>query len=383
MTTYSVTNNIPLSDEALTEFYGSRELRWFQIAARTQAIQAINNGSKRILIQLPTGSGKTLCIAAAMSHPDMKKALNVPHSRPTRVLFMAHKHRLLSQAEAAFVDNNNVDLILQSMMSKLPQSTIDSGWDICIFDECHHEAALSAQYHLEKLGEKPIIGLTATVDRMDGCIIKFDVIINPISREQAVAEGYLAPTKIHSFVDVPSKDKVAVLTDIFENYAHQMGQTMVFVQTKKEVLQLTVVLKNLGYVAVGLLGQSDKELDNILNKFSEGWIQFIVNCSRISEGIDVQGCTDIVIGRQMGSYTMLNQTLGRAARIDSDCNCWELINPLSNSNLDTTVVVGTPESHRLVYKEGGKWKENNFDYTTHRTNKQLGIASGLRIGGAH
>jgi superfamily II DNA/RNA helicase len=194
-----------------------------------------------------------------------------------------------------------------------------------------------------------------------------------------VAEGYLAPTNIHTFVDVPSKDKLEVLTDIFSNYAGQMGQTMVFVKTKKEVSAITLVLQTLGYIAVGVTDQSEKELNNTLEEFSEGAVQFIVNCNKINEGVDVKGCTDVVLGRQFGSYPQLNQVIGRAARPDSDCNVWELINPLSGRNLDTTVVVGTPEFHRLVNKEGGAWVERQFDYITHRTNKQLGIASGIRI----
>lgn len=235
------------------------------------------------------------------------------------------------------------------------------------------------QYHLDKLGDKPIIGLTATPDRADGCLIKFDIIVNPISREQAVAEGYLAPTHIHTFVDVPSKEKTVVLTDILENYAHEMGQTMVFVKTKKEVSAITNVLTTLGYDAVGVLTMSEKELNTTLERFSAGEVQFIVNCNKINEGVDVKGCTDVLLGRQFGSYPQLNQVIGRAARPDSECNVWELINPLSGRNLDTTVVVGTPESHRLVSKEGGEWIERQFDYITHRTNKQLGIQSGIRV----
>ena len=258
-------------------------------------------------------------------------------------------------------------------------SVLKQGWDVCVFDECHHEAASTFQYHLEKLGNKPIIGLTATPNRADGCLIKFDVIINPISREQAVAEGFLAPTNIHTFVDVPSKDKLDVLTDLFTSYAGQMGQTMVFVKTKREVAAIAQTLCTMGYAATGILAQSDPELDAILNQFSAGKIQFIVNCNRISEGVDVVGCTDVVLGRQFGSYPQLNQVIGRAARPDSDCNVWELINPLSGRNLDTTVVVGTPEFHRLVSKEGGQWVQREFDHISHRTNKQLGIASGVRI----
>ena len=363
------------SAEFIQEFYGERELRWFQVAARNGIATALQQLSKRILVVLPTGSGKTLTIAAALSFVDIRKALGVEGNRPLRVLFVAHKHRLLTQAEDTFVSESNVDLMLQSMMSHVSQEYIDKGWDVCVLDEAHHEATSSFQYHLEKLGDRPIIGMTATPDRSSGELIKFDVIIAPITREQAVAEGYLAPTKIHSFVDVSGKDKTGVITDILTSYAHEMGQTLVFVKTKKEVDVITKILVGLGHKAIGLLNQSDKEMDIILNQFSAGEINFVVNCNRISEGIDVQGCTGVFLGRQVGSYPMLNQIIGRAARIDvPECNVWELINPLSSYNMDTTCVVGTPESHRLVSKEGGQWVERMFNYVTHRTNKQLGIA---------
>lgn len=359
------------------EFYGEKPLRWYQVAARNAAVQCIlEKRNARVLIVLPTGAGKTLTIAASLSFPAMREALGVTGDRPLRVLFIAHKHRLLSQAEATFVTESNVDLVPQSAFAELPK---DLTFDVVVIDESHHEAMSTIQYHLEKLGDFPIIGLTATPDRADGCLIKFDNIVNPISREQAVKEGYLAPTNIHTFVDVPSKEKVAVLTNILENYAHQMGQSMVFVKTKKEVRAITTVLTNLGYTAVGVLDQSERELNEILDQFSAGEVKFVVNCNKINEGVDVKGCTDVILGRQFGSYPQLNQVIGRAARPDSDCNVWELINPLSGRNLDTTVVVGTPERHRLVNKEGGEWIEREFDYITHRTNKQLGIASGIRI----
>lgn len=369
-----------LNAEQVDELFGDKSLRWYQVTARNAVAVNLTAGKKRIIIVLPTGAGKTATIASSMSYQPIREALGITDNRKLRVLFVAHNRRLLTQAEQTFAECNNVELILQSMFSDLSPELIEAGWDICVLDECHHESCSSFQYQLDKLGDHPIIGLTATCDRPDGLILKFDTFINPISREQAVAEGYLAPTKIHSFVDVPSKDKVSVLNDIFENYAHEMGQTLVFVKTKKEVQAITTTLQNLGYTAVGLLTQSDTEMNDVLNDFSAGNTQFIINCSRISEGVDVKGCTGVVLGRQIGSYPLLNQIVGRAARVDvPECNVWELVNPLSGYNLDTTVVVGTPESHRLVSKEGGQWVERHFDYVTHRTNKQLGIASGVRI----
>lgn len=362
------------------EMFGDKEVRWYQIAARNSVEEALEaNPTARVLVVLPTGAGKTITSGLIFASRRVRNALKVPADRNLRLLFIAHKHRLLTQAEAAYAAAEGVDFISHSAFADLTPEMIAKGWDVTCIDEAHHEAMSTIQYHLDKLGDHPIIGLTATPDRADGCLIKFETIVNPISREQAVAEGYLAPTHIHSFIDVPSKEKVDVLTDIFENYAHQMGQSMVFVKTKKEVSAITLVLQNLGYAAVGVLNQSDKELDAILNQFSEGKVQFIINCNKINEGVDVKGCTDVILGRQFGSYPQLNQVIGRAARPDSDCNVWELVNPLSGRNLDTTVVVGTPESHRLVSKEAGVWVERQFDYVTHRSNKQLGIKGGMRI----
>lgn len=370
----------PIADE-VSELYGDKEVRWYQVAARNGVEEALEDDPcARILIVLPTGAGKTITSGLVFSSQRVRKALGLEDGEPLRLLFIAHKHRLLTQAEQAYAAAEGVEFIAHSAFADLPQELLDQGWHVTCIDEAHHEAMSTIQYHLEKLGDRPIIGLTATPDRADGCLIKFDVIINPISREQAVEEGYLAPTKIHTFVDVPSKEKTTVLTDIFENFADQMGQTMVFVKTKKEVVAITSVLERLGYVAVGVTDQSEKELDSTLNRFSNKEVQFVINCNKINEGVDVKGCTDVMLGRQFGSYPQLNQVIGRAARPDSECNVWELINPLSGRNLDTTVVVGTPESHRLISKERGQWVERQFDYITHRTNKQLGIASGVRVG---
>lgn len=367
-------------DVEVVEMFGEKEARWFQIAARNQVDEILElNPVARILVQLPTGAGKTITSGLIFSSQRVRRVLGLKENEKLNLLFIAHKHRLLSQAEQVFADASNVNIMLQSAFSAIPEDVLKKTHIICI-DEAHHEAMATIQYHLELLGDFPIIGLSATPDRADGFVIKFDEIINPISREQAVAEGYLAPTNIHSFVDVTSKDKVQILTDIVENFGHEMGQTLVFVKTKKEVAQITLMLRKYGYKSVGLLNQSGPEVDILLNQFSAGEIQFVVNCNIISEGVDVVGCTDVLLGRQFGSYAQLNQVIGRAARPDSDCNVWELVNPLSGTNLDTTVIVGIPESHRLCWKQGNDWLQQDFDYVTHKHNKQLGITSGLAMG---
>jgi superfamily II DNA or RNA helicase len=347
-----------------TEFYGERELRWYQIAARNQLVDHLNNGIKRIVVELPTGAGKTLTFAASMSYQPLREALNVEAGRPVRVLFIALTHRLLTQAEQTFTGESNVELILQSAFSDIPESVIKRGWDVTVIDECHHESIASIQYKLEQLGDKPIIGLSATVDRADGSLIKFEQFINPISREQAVAEGYLAETDLYSFVDAPEKDKSEIVMDILNSYHDKMDKTLVFMRTKKEAVLITEHLRTLGHNPVCLDKQSSTEVNTILNGFSDGTYDFLVNCNKLGEGIDVRGCTSVLLGRTVGSYPLLSQIVGRASRPDSPCRIWEIINPLSGSNLDTSVVVGTPNMHKLIYRKSQQWIEEEFDYTS-------------------
>jgi superfamily II DNA or RNA helicase len=352
------------------EMYGDKPVRWYQIAARNQVEDALVSGVKRILVVLPTGAGKTITSGLIFTSGRIRKHLKIRPNRKLRLLFIAHKHRLLTQAERAYADAMNVEFIPHSAFQELPA---DVKWDIACIDEAHHEAMMSIQLQLDRIGTKPIIGLTATPDRADGCVIKFEVIVNPISREQAVAEGYLAKTVLNSIVDSANPDKTEVTKMVIDYFGKEFGQTMMFFRTKKEVVAITAYLNEKGYKAIAVQDQSEQELDRILDDFSDGKFQFIVNCNKINEGVDVKGCTDVYLGRAYGSYPQLNQVIGRAARPDSDCRVWELVNPLSGRNLDTTVVVGTPERHRLIHKARGKWIEQDFDYTSSRIGGNSGL----------
>lgn len=353
------------------EMFGDMQARWYQVAMKNMVEQSLEDGVKRILCVLPTGAGKTLTSGLIFSSPRVRQAVGITNDRPLRLLFVAHKHRLLTQAEQVYATDCNVEFIPQSAFTDIPP---DVEWDMACIDEAHHEAMASIQYQLERMGEKPIVGLTATPDRADGCLLKFEVIHAPISRHQAVEEGYLAPTYLNTVIDTPTRNKVPALMRLFSRYAHEMEQTMVFVRTKREAREITRFLNDLGYSAYAILEQSDREVDAMLDAFSHKEFQFIVNCNKINEGVDVKYCSTVVLGRQFGSYPQLNQVIGRAARPDSDCNVWELINPLSGNNLDTTVVVGMPERHRLISTRNGEYTEHEFNYVSHDQIFESGIS---------
>lgn len=256
------------------------------------------------------------------------------------------------------MSNTIVEIYYQSMFSELPDCI---EFDVVVYDECHHESTSTFQYQLEKLGDFPIIGLTATPDRQDQFLVKFDHIVNPITRDQAVAEGYLAETELYSFVSTTETSRVQLVKDMVDQCGDIMDGTMVFMRTKREVAEIVEHLVSKGLSAVSITDQKEAEVERILNAFSTGEYRFVVNCNKISEGVDVVGCTSVIIGRTIGSYPMLNQIIGRAARPDSPCRVFEVVDPLSSYNLDTTVVVGTPKVHRLFYTRKGQYVSQEFD----------------------
>jgi len=358
--------------------FGKKSSRWYQVAALHAVEQALEDKVDRILIVHPTGAGKTITSGLVFSSEKVRRLLNVEQDKKLRLLFVSHRQRLLTQAERTYADAANVEFIPMSAFEDVPE---DLEWDVACIDEAHHEAMMSIQYRLDKLGDKPIIGLTATPDRADGLLIKFERIIDPISREEAVKQGFLAKTYINSIVDAPSKFKIDVTKRIIDEFGSEFGQTIMFFRTKHEVEIINEYLVSKGYNSVAILNQNGDELDQILDDFSAKKYQFVVNCNRINEGVDVVGCTDIYLGRQFGSYPQLNQVIGRASRPDSKCIVWELINPISTKNLDSTVVVGTPQRHRLISKRGTKWHKQNFNYTATRVDEMWNGNSGAAATG--
>ncbi len=338
-----------------------KDSRWYQMDAVEGVEKALQDGHRRICLVMPTGSGKTHASLLTFKSPVVREICGVPEGKPLRVLFVAHLHALLVQAKREF-EGSQVQLITQSAYSDIPEKVIAEGWDIVCIDEAHHEAMRTYQDQLEIIAGTPILGLTATADRDDGRLIKFSAMVEPISRVQAVREGFLAPSVLRTIIDESGTDKREILTDVLTQFAHRMGSTLIFVQTHVEVLHIAEVLKKLGFSVEALVGQSQQEVTEILDRFSRKEVQFLVNCARIDEGVDLLGCSDVVMGRQYDSKRMINQTIGRAARPDCPCIIWELVDPLETRYTARTIIKEVQEQSLIYFDHQEKvWIEQDFN----------------------
>lgn len=163
----------------------------------------MGRGNRRLLVQLPTGAGKTI-LFSAVAHKFT--------SRGGVVLVLAHRQELLFQAKEKLeaVTGCEVGLIKAGYRSS-PENLIQvasvqsfirrQNWPdvgLVIVDEAHHSAANTYTKILEYYSEAYILGVTATPARPDGRGFRYiyDVLILGQSVRNLIETGYLCKFKL-------------------------------------------------------------------------------------------------------------------------------------------------------------------------------------------
>lgn len=342
----------PFVPSADGKTYTKRE---YQLSARTNVLAAITAWDRRILLVSPTGTGKNHMTAMILGSPELRDHFGVADGEDLRVMYFAHKQALLVQGLKEIGAVDGVHLIPQSIFSKIPQETLDQGWHFSIHDEAHHEPMLSFQEKLGYITDAQMLGLTATPERADKFSLKFDAVINAISREDAARLGYLAPATVHSVVDMGTLDKPDLLGELIDEYGRRMERTIVYLKTKTEAYAVNKMLREKGYQSEALVDVTNTRFEAVKKMFEGGELDFVVNCQKLDEGVDFKGVKGVIIARGVLSPPLLNQIIGRAARIDEpECHIWQFIDPLKD-NLDACAIVGKQVDHFLYYIRAGVW----------------------------
>lgn len=335
--------------------------RYYQINGIYKLNHLLEENFKRILFIMPTGTGKTLQSMLSVLSVDILKTLNLYHkieeNKKIRVLFIVHKRRLLRQAEKLYKNSKYIELIPQSAFMEVPKHIIEEKWDITIIDEAHHEAMTSIQLLLDQLGQVPIIGFTANANRGDNLLVKFEKFIVPITKKEAIIEGFISEPGINTITDTGKQDKSDTIIAIVKKYIHCMGNTIVFFKTSAECRKFHYfcVENNISSCILDS-SSTENDLDDALDSLSNGRIQFLINCKKVDEGIDIMNCTDVILARSFSSKAEKEQLAGRAIRPDTPCTIWELINPYINS-VEAKEVVGSYRFHRFIYYENKDWHD--------------------------
>ena len=191
------------------------ELRPYQREAKEAIFENWKNGTKKTLLVLPTGCGKTIVFA---------KITEECVRNGDRVLILAHRGELLEQAADKIAKATGLGcatekaeatclgswfrIVVGSVQTMMREKRLgqfpEDYFDTIIIDEAHHCISDSYQRVLQHFSEARVLGVTATPDRGDmrnlGSV--FESLAFEYTLPKAIKEGYLSPIKA---VTIPLK----------------------------------------------------------------------------------------------------------------------------------------------------------------------------------
>lgn len=335
---------------------GALQMRPYQQAAREAIHAEWNDGRRRTLLVLPTGTGKTI-VFAAVTEDQVRSG--------SRVLVLAHRGELLEQA----ADKIKRSTGLASAVEKAEQTCLDSWCRVVvgsvqslqrparleqfpadyfgtiIIDEAHHAITDGYQRVLEHFPEANVLGVTATPDRGDMRNLGevFDSLAYEYKLTQAIREGYLCPILAQTIPLQLDISQVALsggdfavggLGTALDPYLEQITsemqtacagrKTVVFLPLIKTSRKFRDILNSKGFRAAEVNGQSEDRTE-ILSDFSNGKYNVLCNSMLLTEGWDCPSVDCIVVLRPTKVRSLYSQMVGRGTRLSPETGKKDLL----------------------------------------------------------
>lgn len=322
------------------------ELRPYQKEAKEAVFEQWGNGTRRTLLVLPTGCGKTIVFA---------KITEDCVQNGDRVLILAHRGELLEQAADKIAKATGLgcatekaeqsclgswfritvgsvqSLMRETRLSRFPEDYFNT----IIIDEAHHCISDSYQRVLNHFTDAKVLGVTATPDRGDmknlGQV--FESLAYEYTLPKAIKEGYLSPIKAVTIplqvdltgVGVQSGDFKAgdlgtALDPYLERIAEEMEKycrekkTVVFLPLVKTSQKFRDILNGHGFRAAEVNGESSDRAE-ILEDYAAGKYNVLCNSMLLTEGWDCPDVDCIVVLRPTKVRSLYCQMVGRGTRL--------------------------------------------------------------------
>ena len=320
------------------------ELRNYQNDLVVRTITAMNDGSNRIMLQLPTGGGKTIVFSAISQ-------LFVNHDM--KVLVLAHRIELILQAakklkeivkcEVGIIKSgypqSNAPIQVASVQSLVNRLDWFADFDLIIIDEAHHSTSKTYRKILTRYSNARHLGVTATPIRLDGTGFRdmFDELICGITIGDLINQNYLSKFSLYahqtamvtkgvrtiggdfSSTEIAEKNEAVNLSghliNSYQQYADGL-RCLVFAINVNHSKIICDRYNQVGIPAMHLDGNTKSEdRKNALEMFAKGEIKVITNCNLFDEGLDIPCLEAVQIARPTKSLSKWLQMIGRSLRI--------------------------------------------------------------------
>lgn len=341
------------SDDAREELEPAPTPHWIQQEALQALAAARDDGRARALVVMATGLGKTW-----LAGFDLQTRAG-ELGRTPRLLWLAHRDELLSQAAATlkrvfpqasvgyFAGSQSdlgTDLVMASVQKVCRPEHLErlaaERFDYAVVDEVHHAAAKSYRAILGTLQADFVLGLTATPDRTDQADIQAlldDHLAYDAGLHKGIEAGLLATfayyglkdTTDYSFENIPWRNGKfdpealarAVATEArmaraWQGWQDHPGQrTLVFCCTIAHATYVRDWLRERGVRVVAVhSGPESDDRDTALQRLQAGELDAVCAVDLFNEGVDVPSIDRVVMLRPSESPVVFLQQLGRGLR---------------------------------------------------------------------
>ncbi len=323
---------------------------------------ALNSEKARVMMQLPTGGGKTVIAGALLSAvlKGGRKAVWLTHRKElaaqTRDLLVnanvsASVDVRWNPGEDAPARQNSVTILMAQTVSRRtaranvwPKYDAD---DLMIIDEAHHASADGWTRAMQQWPGR-ILGMTATPWRLshkEGFDHLFDALLcgpavvdlqsgNHLCGAQVIrpsSQWIIRGGEVGMDGDFTDSGIVAANQDhimtagalkFWEEHA-QDRQTIVYAVSVDHAHNLAALFRDAGVPAAVMLGETgNEERARLITSFKRGNLRVLVNVAVATEGFDLPDASCVVITRPTKSLTLYLQMVGRGLRPkENNGNC--------------------------------------------------------------
>src|SRR5581483_11568102 len=312
-------------------------LRPYQLEA-VEAVERVlsEKRHRRLLLTLPTGTGKTVAFAEVI-----RRRRAAGDLRP--VLILAHRVELIDQAAAKVRwANPDLEVAVECGSRTAPESadvvvasvqTLQSPHckrlsslkpGLVIVDEAHHSTATSYRRILGRFGALdggivPLLGCTSTPYRFDRADLGdiFDAEVYRMGLQEAIEQGWLCPIRCYRVVTETSLAgvhtragdfatgelgravNVAARTDlVIEKWREVAGdrRTLVFCVDVRHAWDVAEAFRAGGFTAEAVDGaMKAASRAAVISRFRSGETQVLTNCDLLGEGFDLPEVSAVVM----------------------------------------------------------------------------------------
>ena len=316
------------------------------------------NDKARVMMQLPTGGGKTVIAGHLLQRRlgNGRKAVWLTHRRE---LAEQTRGMLTDAGVAAMTDvcwdpgtdapvkvGGAVILMAQTVSRRTAKMRVWNKYDsndIMVIDEAHHAAAKGWERAMQQW-RGPVVGMTATPWRLperEGFDHLFcELICGPqIADLQScdwlcgakvftphpdwrIDGGEVGSTRDYTESGIESANSRDIMTagalEFWQRHARNR-QTIVYAVSVRHAHNIVQVFQNAGFSAEVILGDTDsEERRKTIAKFRNGDIQVLVNVAVATEGFDLPDASCVLITRPTLSLALFMQMIGRGLRPKED-----------------------------------------------------------------